>query len=61
MKKNYIHDDEISILTRAIFYLKEGWGANCKIEDFEPDCEECKAGLAIEIMENSIEYAKEDD
>lgn len=54
-----IKDDEVTVLKRAIYYIKKGWGARCKKEDFEPDCGECQARVAIDIMKKSIGLAKE--
>ena len=52
-------EDEITVLTRAIYYIRAGWGANCKVWDFEPSCGSCQARVAIAFLKKSIKYAKE--
>ena len=57
IKTKLIYDKEEFVLKRAIFYIKKGWGANCK--DFAEQCESCHAKDVIKFLEKSIKYAKE--
>ena len=54
-----VPDNEIAVLTRAIYYIKRGWAGRCKKEDYEPECGECQARIAIDLMKKSIEFTKD--
>ena len=40
--------------------LKKEYGARCKKKDFEPECMECRARVAIAFLEEHIEQLKSD-